>query len=392
MNALCKRVCWAILVVALVAGPAVAQADGPVTVQVMQVDQSRFPIIDVYVSVTDAAGQPVKNLMPADFNLAENDQGRALDHVSRAGEQGPVTAVLVIDKSGSMKNVAKMEAAQGAAIAFVRLMRPGDVTGVIAFDTLVTVAQSLTGDQAALVAAIQGIEPKGDTALRDALYAATEMLEPVTGRKAIIAVTDGMDNFSTRTPDELLTLVQEQGVSIYTIGLGDPAQAGDEDAGFDEAALKAIAAGSGGFYTFAPQPDDLRGLYELLSARIQNEYRLTYTSPNALRDGTRRTIAVKLETGAGPATVNATYNPGGVIPEVAPSQPTWPLFLILFLVLGLLLVLPAGIGWGRRLVAGKPEPAAEEPAPPKPRVRLTDEQADQTEKAKKPRAKRKRQK
>jgi VWFA-related protein len=359
-------------------------ADGPINVQVVQVDQSQFPVIDVYVSVTDAEGHPAKQLRPEDFILEENGQPQTLDHVSGAGEQGPVTIVLVIDKSGSMKSVGKMEAAQEAAIAFVQLMRPADSTGVISFDTEVTVVQPLTSDKDALVAAIRSIVPKGDTAVRDALYAAAEMLEPVSGRKAIIAVTDGMDNSSTHTQDDLLTFVGEQGMSIYTIGLGDPTQAGDEDVGIDEASLRAIAEGSGGLYTFAPKPEDLRGLYELLSIRIQNEYRLTYTSPNALRDGTIRTITVKVTTSTGPTDVNATYNPGGVIPEVE-ARSTWGLFLVGFVVLGFLLVLPTFLGLGRRLVSGGERKAAE----PKPRVRLTSEEPEKREK---PRAKRRRQK
>lgn len=385
-----KRICWVTLAlaVALVIAPG-AQADGPITARVTQVDQSQFPVIDVYVSVTDADGQPAKQLRPEDFILEENGQVQTLDHVSGAGEQGPVTVVLVIDKSGSMNNVGKMQAAQDAAIAFVQLMRPVDSTGVISFDTEVTVVQALTNDKEALVAAIQGITPRGDTAVRDALYAAAEMLEPVSGRKAIIAVTDGMDNASTNTQDGLLTFVQEQGLSIYTIGLGDPTQAGDEDAGFDEVALKAIAEGSGGVYTFAPQPDDLRDLYESLSIRIQNEYRLRYTSTNALRDGTIRNIVVKFAPDAGPTNTSASsYNPGGVIPEVE-SRPTWGLFLVGLVVLGALLVLPALLGWGRGLASGRDTETAAGPAAAKPRVRLTDDTAPRREK---PRAKRRREK
>jgi len=382
-----QRLCWVIFffVAALIIAPG-TQAQGPLQVQVVQVDQSQFPLINVYVSVTDAGGRPVKTLLPQAFRLEESGQSRTLEHVSRAGEQGPVTAVLVIDKSGSMGNVGKMRAAQEAAIAFVRLMRPADVTGVIAFDTKVEVRQALTSDQEVLVQAIQGLTPKGDTALRDALYAATEMLAPVSGRKAIIVVTDGLDNRSTHTQDELLTLVGEHGLSIYTIGLGDPARPGDEDAGYDEAALQAIAAGSGGLYLFTPQPAELQGLYEMLSARIQNEYRLTYTSPNPLRDGSIRTITVEVVTDTSPTRVQARYNPGGVIPEVAPARPTGPVFLTGLLVLGLLLVLPTLVGWGRRLLAGQPRPATG-PTPPKPRIRLTDEPAE-----KRPRARRKRQK
>ena len=329
-----------------------AQAEGPVTIQVVQVDKSRFPEVDVYVSATDAEGQPVKNLMPEDFSLEEDGQSVSLTHVSRAGEQGPVTAVLVIDKSGSMNHASKMKAAREAAIAFVELMRPGDATGVIAFNTQVTTVQPLTEDKESLIEAIRGIEAVDDTAMYDALHEASAMLEPVSGRKAIIVVTDGMSNSDQRTREETLTLVGEQGISIYTIGLGDPSQGTETYAGIDEPTLKTIAEESGGVYTFAPDPEDLRSLYEMLSLRIQNEYKLTYRSPNRLRDGTNRAVAVTVAAPSGPTEVTAAYNPGGVIPEVEPRS-TWGLFGLILAVLAFLLVLPGIIGKVGMLVSGR---------------------------------------
>jgi Ca-activated chloride channel family protein len=329
-----------------------AQAEGPVTVQVVQVDKARFPEVDVYVSVTDANGQPVKNLMPEDFSLEEDGQPVSLTHVSRAGEQGPVTAVLVIDKSGSMNHANKMKAAREAAIAFVQLMRPEDATGVIAFNTQVTTVQPLTDDKESLIEAIRGIEAVDDTAMYDALHAASAMLEPVSGRKAIIVVTDGMNTAGQRTREETLTLVGEQDISIYTIGLGDPSQGTETYAGIDEPTLKVIAEESGGIYTFAPNPEDLRSLYELLSLRIQNEYKLTYRSPNRLRDGTNRAVAVTVAAPSGPTEVAVAYNPGGVIPEVTPRS-TWRLFGLIFAVLAFLLVLPGIIGKVGVLIPGR---------------------------------------
>ena len=347
---------WLCIAVMVLAGLLVtvpeARAEGPVTVQVVQVDKSRFPEVDVYVSVTDADGQPVKNLMPEDFSLGEDDELISLAHVSRAGEQGPVTAVLVIDKSGSMNHANKMKAAREAAIAFVELMRPEDATGVIAFNTQVTTVQPLTDDKESLSEAIRGIEAVDDTAMYDALHEASAVLEPVSGRKAIIVVTDGMSNSDQHTREETLTLVGEQGISIYTIGLGDPSQGTETYAGIDEPTLKAIAQESGGIYTFAPNPNDLRSLYELLSLRIQNEYKLTYQSPNRLRDGINRAVAVTVAASSGPTEVTAVYNPGGVIPEVEPRS-TWGLFGLIFAVLAFLLVLPGIIGRAGVLVSGR---------------------------------------
>jgi VWFA-related protein len=352
------------------------RAQGTVTVQVVQVDKSRFPEVDVYVSVTDAEGQPVKDLEVGDFHLVEDGRFAALSHVSRAGEQGPVTAMLLIDRSGSMDYADKMQAAREAAIAFVELMRPGDVTGVIAFNTQVSTVQPPTEDREALTEAIQAIEAVDDTALYDALDVALEMLQPVAGRKAIIAVTDGMNTAGQRTRDEILALAAEQGISIYTVGLGDPSLGTGAYAGIDEPTLEAIAEASNGIYTFAPNPEDLRGLYELLSLRIQNEYRLTYRSPNPLRDGTNRSALVTVATRSGPTEVAVDYNPGGVIPEVEPRS-TWGLFGLSFAALAFLLVLPGAVS---RLVRGRAAASGRAASRARPgggrstkgRVRLTD--------------------
>jgi Ca-activated chloride channel family protein len=348
------------------ASQALAQEES-LTVQVVQVDESRFPEIDVYVSVTDADGEPVTDLKQENFRLEENGQRIRLADFSQAGEQGSITAVLVIDKSGSMDHAGKMEAARKAAVSFVGLMRPGDFTGVIAFDTEVTIIQPLTDDQETLVAAIESIETGSDTALYDALHAAADMLKEVSGRKAIIAVTDGMNTAGARTLDETLTMVDEEGVSVYTIGLGDPELGTSAYAGIDEETLQAIAQESNGIYQFAPDPEDLSDLYETLSYRLQNEYKLTYESPTPLRDGVKRDIVVSIVGTDGAAEVTADYNPGGVIPEVAPRS-TWGLFAIMFVVLVALLAAPTVVGKAMALAGGgggRAKPKA------KGRVRLT---------------------
>lgn len=357
------RLSMAILVLAvlLVGVPAARAQEEPYTVQVVQVDTSRFPEIDVYVSVTDADGQPVKNLTEDDFELEEDGRDVRLRQVSRAGEQGSVTAVLVIDKSGSMDYAGKMEAAREAAIAFVDLMREGDATGVIAFDTEVTTVQPITEDVEELEEEIDKIETGTDTALYDALHEAMEELEDVEGRTAVIAVTDGMNTAGERTLEETLSLVEDEGISVYTIGLGDPSQGTGSYAGIDEQALRSIAEASSGVYWYAPDPDELSGLYELLSLRIQNEYKLTYRSPNDLRDGTNREVEVVVEAGEEETEVEAAYNPGGVIPEVE-ERSTWGLFLALLVLLVVLLVAPGAVA---NLRARSEEEA-------RPRVRLRD--------------------
>ena len=106
---------FAIAFIAIGLGFLTASAQGPVTINVTQIDQSRFPQVDVYVSVTDTAGSPVRNLPPDAFHLEQNGKPVSLAAATRAGEQGAVSTVLVIDRSGSMAFSGKMAGARRGA-------------------------------------------------------------------------------------------------------------------------------------------------------------------------------------------------------------------------------------------------------------------------------------
>ncbi|MBI4670898.1 MAG: VWA domain-containing protein [Chloroflexi bacterium] len=338
----------------------VAYGQGPITLTVTQVDTSQFPKIEVYVSATDAAGNPVRNLLPSAFQLQENGQAMQLTAATRAGEQGFVNTVLVIDRSGSMRLAGKMDGAKQAATAFVELMRPGDRTALIQFDTAIDVLQPLTEDTAALRASIQKIVPRGNTAMYDALAQADTLLQPVTGRKAVILLTDGMDNASKLGRDAILKQAGASGLSIYTMGVGNKATGKGGDDGVDEGVLQALASASNGTYAYTPDATHLRELYQQLSARIQNEYKLTYLSPNALHDGVPRNIVV---TAPSAADTRVTYNPGGVIPEAASQTAlaSWVFFALALAALLALLFTPAILARTRG-----------QPSKPKSRVKLTD--------------------
>ena len=108
----------------------------------------------------------------------------------KTGGVGPLSTMLVMDVSGSMDKNGKIDGAKAAAKAYVDQMRPGDQAGVMVYNTKANYIQPLTTDHAALTSAIDGIKTGGDTAMYDALIAAEEALKSVSGRKAIIAVTD----------------------------------------------------------------------------------------------------------------------------------------------------------------------------------------------------------
>ena len=339
--------------------PALAQGE-TAQVRITQVDASKFPQVTVYVAVTDADGKPV-GVDPSLIRLDEGGQavqdGQAVQasQVSGVGAAGPLTTIttmLVMDVSGSMNNGGKLAAAKQAAKAYIDQMRPGDQAGLISFNTAIQVVQAVTSDHQALYAAIDSLVATNDTAMFDALEKAIEVLKPVPGRKAIIVLTDGLDNSSTSTSQEVVNSVGPEGVSISTIGLGDPA-AGKSFFGINEASLRNLAAQAGGVYTSTADNAALQSIYQSYGRGLQSEYAITYSSPSKLRDGINRLLTASLGKPGDPGVVAAKYNPGGVLPEVSRASP----FLFGGVLLGLivLIFLPAlfGLLFHRKPVAQK---------------------------------------
>lgn len=328
-----------------------AQEDTP-QIRITQVDNSQFPQVTVYLSATNAAGEPV-GIDPATIQIYENGQLMMPTNVEGGGVQVggetiPVTTMLVIDISGSMDKNDKIGAAKNAAKAYVSQMRPGDQAGLITYDTNVYTVQPITADTAALTAAIDSLQTGSDTAMYDALVEAEKALEGVSGRKAIIVLSDGLDNQSSSTAEDVIAGVGESGVTISAIGFGDPSTTGQT--GLDEAALKSLSEQTGGVYGFTTAPAELQSLFEQQGRALQSEYQFTYVSPSTLRDGINRNLTVSLTTAAVPA-AESKYNPGGVLPEVVSGR-SWSLFLMILLGLLVLLVIPMLVGLGSRAFSG----------------------------------------
>ena len=342
MMTITRRICQAMAIaLALILGSlplakVVAQTETP-NIRITQVDNSRFPEVTVYVSVTNAAGEPV-TIDPDLIQLTENGKNMQARNTSVAGEVGDLSTMLVMDVSGSMLQAGKLRNAKQAARLYIEQMRPGDQAGLITFNTVVKYVQPLTSDRAALTASIDKLNAYEDTAMYDALAKATQALKDVTGRKAIIVLTDGLDNVSKNTPNQVLNGVGPMGLSISTIGLGDPKKSG-MNSGLDEKGLKTFSEKAGGIYSYANDPETLQNLYQLYGRTLQSEYRFVYTSPATLRDGTNRSLSVSLAHGSTSQSEIVKYNPGGVLPEAAKSL-SWPIFGAMLAGLLVLLFVP----------------------------------------------------
>ena len=319
------------------------ESQGEYVLQITQIDTTDFPYVDVYISVQDVNGEPqVINVNK--LQLLENGQPVSGQSIQGTGEVGPLTTLLLIDNSGSMNYADKLDSAKAVAKEYLNQMRAGDQAGIITFNTEVKVVQDITSDHDALADAIDSITAVHDTAMYDALVQAIAMLNPLSGRKAIIVLTDGMDNQSTATADDALAGIGFGGLSISTVGFGQIPE-GEEEAdaytGIDEATLRMIAQNAGGRYGYAANEAELSAIYDQMRRALQSEVVISYMTPLSLRDGVLRALTVTLSdrySGVGGESQTG-YNPGGLVPEVA--QPaSWLLFFGLLAVLVVLLCIP----------------------------------------------------
>ena len=348
------------------------QSEEPV-IRITQVDTSDYPRVTVYVAVTDQEGDPV-GVDPLRIQLMEDNSLIPVDQIEGAGDIDPLTVLLAMDISGSMLYVGKLEAAKTAAKVFVKQLRPNDKVGLLTFHTEIDYPQPITTDRELILGAIEDLEAEQDTAMYDALLEATGILSEVKGRKAIVVLTDGLDTVSTSNAENVLESIGPAGLSISTIGLGDPDQDLAEKTALDVEGLEYLAENAGGVYGYANDQESLSALYESYAVAFKSEYQLTYTSPSALRDGVNRALSVALADAPLPSSDGEeepiTYNPGGLVPEV--SEPV-PLITFGAIMLGLvvLLFIPSLINLANK--ASQRAPAKGRPSPKKKsRIKLKD--------------------
>lgn len=259
------------------------------------------------VTVTDKHGRLVADLERDHFVVYDNDRRQQVELFSR--EDTPVSIALVIDDSGSMRG--KIREVIASALAFARQSHPEDELFVIEFNDRVRDAldgRRLTASDAdELAAALNTLRPDGRTALYNALLDGLEHLEHAERtRRVMVLVSDGGDNASSTTFDEVLDRARRSGVTIYTIGLFDEV-ARDANLGV----LKRLARATGGDRFLPRSPGLLLQSCDQIAREIRSSYTLAYEPRD--RDGKYHHLRVAL---AGERrTANVRTRPGYFAPS-----------------------------------------------------------------------------
>ena len=277
-------------------------------------------MVVLHATVVDKKGRIVNDLKSEDFRVYEDGALQKLSVFSHADI--PVTMGIVIDDSGSMRE--KRQAVNAAALTFVKTSNPQDQAFVVNFNDVYYL--DTPGDFASniedLKSALDKIDSRGGTALYDAVYASLDHVKLGNrDKKTLLVITDGEDNASRYTFDELLRYAQKSDAVIYTIGLLGSEEAGGlfkiHGGSAHRAAkiLEKLAEVSGGEPYFPKSLDEVQSTCEQIAHDIRNQYTLAYYPTNARKDGAFRNVRVDAFSSGNHAKLAVRTKPGYYAPK-----------------------------------------------------------------------------
>ena len=312
-------------------------------------------VVDVPIVVTDKTGKPLLNLKKNNFTVYED--GRRQDVTDFSTTAAPFEVALLLDTSGSTRS--DLSLIQRAAANFIASLRPGDKVSIIGFNSATRdkqtlavseVLSDLTGDRAQLKVALEKVKTSNGTPYYDSLLQVVEKVfsgkpaEQFRGRRALVALTDGVDSTSAAEFAEAREELEKAGIVCYFIQvdtreffeenlLGDCesairfsqaqirryyrrferraniekvsafCQLGDFERlaiskslyELANAEMTALARASGGKVFPVADLSEARTAFKSVADEIGTNYSLGYYSTNEKRDGTYRKIKIELK-------------------------------------------------------------------------------------------------
>jgi Ca-activated chloride channel homolog len=248
-------------------------------------------LVVLNVSVFDKDGKIIKDLGKGAFKVYENGEKQTVSTFRQ--EDVPISLGLIIDTSASMTD--KRDRVASAALAMVKASNPQDEVFIINFNEAAVLAREFTNNTKDLENALRNLEPKGETAMRDALLLGIEHLRHRAhkDKKVLLVVTDGEDNSSMETQAHLVEVAQQNDVIIYAIGLLGAEE--PESAARARKQLSELTQQTGGQSWFPNDVAEIANITPAIAHEIRNQYILTYTPMNLAADGTFRKIRVDVD-------------------------------------------------------------------------------------------------
>jgi VWFA-related protein len=275
----------------------------------------RVNVVQVFFNVKDKHGALIPNLTKDDFEIAEDGKAQTIKYFA-AESNLPLTLGLLIDSSGSQRNVLDMEKEVGGAF-LKQILTDKDEAFVIDFNVDATLAQDFTRDIHRLQSALNSVKinsgvtmptlpgagggpvptaPAAGPVLYDAVYLSShDMLAHEVGRKAMVLLTDGQDEGSRLKIQDAIEAAQKSDSIVYVLLCADRGFYGSFGMGYSGAAeMQRLTEQTGGrVINVGNKFDKLREAFDQIAAELRSQYNIGFTPTNTKLDGSYRKLQIK---------------------------------------------------------------------------------------------------
>lgn len=299
----CAHACaLAFIVCALLAVPVFSQDQGPVQPpkksEELKIKPGEGIHVDVNlalvnVTVTDPLNRLVTGLEKENFRVFED--GVEQEIVSMSSEDVPISIGLIFDMSGSMSD--KVDKARQAAVQFMRTANPLDQFFLVSFNDRAELTSGFTSSVDELQNRMMFTASRGRTALLDAVYLGlSQMRGAHNAKRALLIISDGGDNHSRYSENDVRNFLKEADCQLYAIGIYDDigirSRTAEELNG--PSLLSEMTEMTGGRTFPVGNISELPDIAAKIGMELRNQYVLGYKPSNAAHNGTWRKIKVKL--------------------------------------------------------------------------------------------------
>jgi Ca-activated chloride channel family protein len=269
--------------------------EGPVVQPFIDDDKPNIvhsDLVTLTVTVTDTYGRFVTGLNKNAFTIFDDKNEQEIAFFS--DEDAPVSLGIVFDVSGSMGGD-KIMRAREALSKFVDTSHARDEYFLIGFNSRAQLLLNHTRDSDALMQKLTFVQTHGQTALYDATYLGVERVTRGAHKKrAVLLISDGQDNSSRYTFNELKRMLKESDVIIYAIGIVSPND--DSALGYGgRAILEELAGVSGGKAFFPSTGAEMNDTFERIALELRTQYSISYRPSAFANDGKWHKLKIKVQ-------------------------------------------------------------------------------------------------
>ena len=249
-------------------------------------------LITLTVTVTDTYGRYVSGLSKSAFAVFDNKQQQEITHFS--DDDSPVSVGVIFDVSGSMSGD-KVKRARDALSKFIQTSHDSDEYFLIAFNSRAQLLLDRTRDGDSILNKLTFVETKSQTALYDACYLGVEKVQRgAHPKRALLLISDGQDNDSRYTFNELRKLLKESDVTLYAVGILSGSDAGSAMGMEGQGILDELAGVSGGKAFFPRSAAEMDDIFEQIALELRHQYSIGYKPESFTNDGKWHKVKVRV--------------------------------------------------------------------------------------------------